>query len=237
MPQFEAVASLSIFPVEVEIGGHVVRVPALPAADWLPVLMTGDAARVLDLVDDFSLYDAMKDGATTEEFVEEITILVESACGRALVTAFTIANFAQDRWDLVGPDLARIGIRFDQVSIAYALDAIYSTITRVLPEKELSSFVMQVDRAEKGDEVGAAPGIPVPQKLLDSEPLPASATPFVQTRPRTRPLWKRPPQVDLNERPKTQPVQRGESGQRDDVVPLASREQVRRLRARRSSGT
>jgi len=119
VPKFDAAASLGLWAIEVTIGEQVARVPPLPASDWLPVLMTGDARNALDLVEgDFDLTSALlHEGATVEDVVEQVTILVEAVAGRALVTALTIAEFARDRWDLIGPDMARIGLRFDQVPL------------------------------------------------------------------------------------------------------------------------
>lgn len=238
MPKFDAAASLGLWAIEVTIGEQVARVPPLPASDWLPVLMTGDARNALDLVEgDFDLTSALlHEGATVEDVVEQVTILVEAVAGRALVTALTIAEFARDRWDLIGPDMARIGLRFDQVPLGYALDAIWSTMLRVVDEKAAARFVAEVDRAESGDEP-AKVGVEPPASLRDSPPLPASAEPYVRERPRTRPLWRRPPPVVLNERPKTLQRPRVGSGQPGGNVPLASREQARRHAEMRASGT
>jgi hypothetical protein len=237
VPKFDADASLSMWAIEVVIGDQVARVPPLPASAWLPVLMTGDAKNSLDLVEgEFDLASALlHGGATVEDVVEQLTVLVEAVAGRALVTALTIAEFARDRWDLVGPDMARIGMRFDQVPLGYALDAIWSTLMRVLDEKALKSFVDQVDRAERGEDERV--GVEPPPSLRDAPPLPASAEQYVQTRPRTRPLWRRPPPVVLTERPKTLQRPRVGSGQPGGNVPLASREQARRHAELRASDT
>lgn len=240
MPKFDATASLAMWASEVQIGSKTARIPPLPASDWLPVLMSGDARNALDLVEGgFDLPRVLLDGeATAEEVVEQLEILVEAACGRALVTAFTIAGFARECWDIVGPDMARIGCRFDQVPIGYALDAIWSTIIRALgerDEKKLRAFLLQVDLAESGEE--SRPGVEPPASLRDSPPLPASAMPYVETRPRTRPRWPRPPRGGQSEPPRPQPPPPVGSGLQGVGVPLASREQVRRRVVSPASGT
>ena len=45
-PSFEPAASLRVWAVEVTVGGRVLRVPPLPAADWLPVVIRSDPMAV-----------------------------------------------------------------------------------------------------------------------------------------------------------------------------------------------
>lgn len=179
-PRFDPAASLRVWAVEVTVAGRLLRVPLLPAADWLPALMTGDPMAVLGLVEDFDVAEALVDGGlTVVEIRDALTEIVESATGRSAVATFALAGVAGERWDVIGADLSRVGVRFDQISIGAALDAIYGSVCRALDEKGLAEFnrILQ-SPSEQSTSVRQPRG---------AKPLPASALPYVQTRPKTVP--------------------------------------------------
>jgi hypothetical protein len=135
-PRFDPVASLRVWAVEVTLSGRLLRVPALSAADWLPVVMTANPMAVVDLLEDFDLAEALvDDGITLEELQRALTEIVESAAGRSSTATFVLAGAAAERWDVVGADLARAGVRFGDISLGAALDAIYGSLIRHMDEK------------------------------------------------------------------------------------------------------
>lgn len=180
-PQFDAAASLRLWAVEATVGGQLLRVPPLPASDWLPVLMAGDVMAVVGLLEDFDLAGALTDELfTVVELRDALVEVVEAVCGRSVVATFAIAGIAGDRWDVIGADLSRVGVRFDEISIGAALDAIYGSVCRALDEKGLAEFnrILQSPSGEVARPVRQPRG---------AKPLPASAEQYVRVRPKTVP--------------------------------------------------
>lgn len=139
-------ASLRIWAVEFELGGRTFEVPALPAADWLPLLLEGDPLAVLDL-GDLGEIDEMILGEeiTSEELGQAMTLVIEQATGRSFHAALVLAQVAKMQWPIIGGDLARRGMRFDQVSIGAALDAIHVTILGLLKPEAAEKFQALLD--------------------------------------------------------------------------------------------
>lgn len=181
MPRFDPEASLRIWAVETTLGEYVLKVPAVPAADWLPVLMSANPVMLLEMVEDFDLTDAILDGGVSAADVHKALLdLIEAAAGRKVRVAFGIAMAASERWDVLGADLARAGVRFDEISLGAALDAIYGSIMRHMPdEKAIASFNRVLDSSDGVDE-SVRRRIP-----KDAKPLPASALQYAKTRPKT----------------------------------------------------
>lgn len=184
-PRFDPAASLRIWAVEVTVGGRLLRVPPLPAADWLPSVMTTDPLSVVDLLEDFDLAGALLEGDLTISALREGLIeIVEAAAGRSAVAAFAIAGAAADRWDVIGADVARAGVRFGEISLGAALDALYGSIARHMDEKGVAEF-NRILESPTLDSAAASPGRRPPR---GAQPLPASAEQYVRERPKTQRL-------------------------------------------------
>lgn len=157
-------ASMRIWAVELNLGGRVFEIPALPAADWLPLLMEGDVTSVLDLIEDPALDRMILSGEIAPaELAASVNMAVEQVSGRPVHQATVLAQVARLQWTVVGGDLARRGLRWDEVPLAAALDAIHVTVLTHL-------------RTTANEEETRA-GLPSPaqrfQDLMNGEPAPA----------------------------------------------------------------
>lgn len=211
MPTFDPVASLRMWAVEVELGSHTLRIPPLPAADWLPAMMRLDVLSLLDLVEDVDMYELLVEDAVTLEAVgEAMEQLLEAAAGRPSWTALALAYIAARHWPVVGGDLARSGVRFTEIPLGAALDAIYGSLIRSMDEKSLKSFNAALERPT-AEGVATSRGYPAPR------PVPASAEPYVRARSRSR--LRMPPDRagDPNARPIRRRVRPAESDPASDV--------------------
>lgn len=199
-PRFDAAASLRIWAVEVTVGGRLLRVPALPAADWLPVVMTANPLAVVELLEDFDLAEALvDDGLTVDELRDALTEIVEAAGGRSSTAVFVIAGAASERWDVVGADLARAGVRFGEIPLGAALDAIYGSLIRHMDEKGVAEF----------NRLLLAPAdLSHPGRM----PSPASGGQSVRERPKTQLLPRPDPQGGQSGQPSGPPASRVGSG-------------------------
>lgn len=182
MPRFDAAASLRVWAVEADLGSRVLRIPPLPAAEWLPVLMSGNLLGLLELADDIDLGELLLDeGVTLAEVNDALELLVESAAGRTPWCALLLASMASEYWHVIGADLARSGLDFEKVSIGTALDAVYGTLCRSMDEKGIGNLNRALDRPPVG--------VVKPETIRPprgAKPLPASAEQYVRVRPRTQ---------------------------------------------------
>lgn len=202
-------ASMRIWAVEFELGGRIFEVPALPAADWFPLLVQGDTMAVINLIRESEpdpeqpeapdLDEMILNGQVTVADLEEAVIeIIEQVSGRSLNATLALVQIAQALWTrVVGGELARCGFRWDEVSLGTALDAIYTVVMGRLKPEAAQRFQAIID-SSPGD-----PGQrrrPNRQKAMAEfeemagpkpQPVKATAGPSGGGRPRTRP---RPPQ-------------------------------------------
>lgn len=183
MPRFDAVASLRIWAVEADLAGQVLRIPPLPAADWLPILMRADVLGLMELIEDAEIEDALIDGTVkVADLTPVLESLLEAAAGRSTWSALMLAYTASENWHVVGADLARRGVRFGEISIGAALDAIYGSLASSMDEKALVRFNSTLDRGAPTTAAATTPQ----QRVPAPRPVPASAEKYVRERPRTR---------------------------------------------------
>lgn len=200
-PRFDPAASLRIWAVEVTVGGRLLRVPPLPAADWLPAVMTTNPMSITELLEEFDLAEVLlEDGVTVETLREALVEVIEAAAGRSAVATFAIAAAAADRWDVIGADVARAGVRFGEISLGAALDALYGSIARHMDEKGLAEFT----RILESPSLDSRPAPARRRPPRGAKPLPANAAQYVRERPKTQLL---PPPDRRSDRtsPPTQP--------------------------------
>jgi len=140
----DPLASMRCWAITVRLGGKEFEIPALPAVDWWPVLVSVNPRRVLDLLkstDDADLDGMLLDGElSSAEIGEAVTDAIEEATGRSLHVSFVLALAADGNWPTIGGHLAQIGFRWDQQSIGAALDAIYAVIIGNLPDDARGKF-------------------------------------------------------------------------------------------------
>lgn len=185
MPRFDPVASLRCWAVEVDFAGGVLRIPPLPASEWLICLTGLNVLSLLDLVEDRDDADWLLSSGVAWELPDlerALGELLVAAAGRSVDATLVLASVAREHWHLVGADLARMGVRFDQVPLGAALDAIYASMCRMLDEKSLPRFNELLERPLGAPDIMLDPRV----RARAAKPLPATAEQYVRVRPRTR---------------------------------------------------
>lgn len=140
-------ASMRCWAIELELGGRTFDVPALPAADWWPVLSSGDLSLILDFVEStskepFSLEDLLLDGELKAgDLGEALSDAIEAAAGRSYHSAFVLSVVAEQHWASINGVLMARGFRWDRQPLGAALDAIYAEVTSRLGKDELAKFL------------------------------------------------------------------------------------------------
>lgn len=217
----DPIASMQCWAITFELGGREFDIPALPAVDWWPVLVSSDPTKVLDLLkSDVSgaaeLDDMLLDGRVTgEDLGTALTDALQEVTGRSMHVAFVLATAADMQWGVIGGHLALKGFRWDVLPIGAALDAIYSTLLAGMNEENTKKFLALLE-----NETLSQPGKKrTPSERVTAEfetmagprpapaPLPgiASAEPSVRQRTRTRIRPRQPHQVGRSAGPTSQP--------------------------------
>ena len=147
----DPLASMRCWAVEIELGGRIFEVPALPAADWWPVLVSADLSQILDFIvstpdDPFNLDDLILEGGLSgEDLAEALLDVIEETAGRSFHSAYVLADVAGMHWPVVNGALAQTGFRWDEQPLGAALDAIYSVVTSRLEKEPLAKFLAFLD--------------------------------------------------------------------------------------------
>jgi hypothetical protein len=132
--------------IELELGGRVYEIPALPAVDWWPVLSAADTSMVLDLVTSSDLDERLLAGEVDgASLVETCRDAVEEAAGRSFHASVILAYTAESQWPVINGRLAQRGFRWDQQPLGAALDAIYSIVAEALEKDPLEKFLALLD--------------------------------------------------------------------------------------------
>lgn len=147
----DPLASMRCWAIEIELGGRIFEIPALPAVDWWPVLVSGDISQILDFIesspeDPGNLDNLLLSGALSgEDLTEALTDAMEEAAGRSFHAAFVIATVAGTQWAAINGALAQRGFRWDHQPLGAALDALYAAIVVRLDKDPLDKFLALLD--------------------------------------------------------------------------------------------
>lgn len=146
----DPVQSLWPLPVELTVAGQEFQIPALPAAEWLTILMVED----LDLSDVFpgmvkgaeGIEDLILAGRLGLDELEEIVLsIVEVASARPWWVTLRLVGVAQASWDLIGAELLLRGVDAARVSLSAWLDMVLLVTLRSMDPKEVQMFTMKLE--------------------------------------------------------------------------------------------
>jgi hypothetical protein len=148
-------ASLRCWELEIDLGGRTFAVPALPASEWLPVLLAGDPLMVLDMVvseeDGQSVDDLILAGQVkADELTEALISAIEQSAGRPFQAAYVLAQVARMHWPVIAGQLAQRGFRWEEEPLGAALDAIYSLATAGMKDEDRVKFLALLDQPMPG---------------------------------------------------------------------------------------
>jgi hypothetical protein len=156
--QVDPAASLRCWALEIDLGGRTYEVPALPAADWLPVLLEGDPLLVLDMfvsiedgetIDDLILAGQVK----ADELTEALIGAVEQTAGRPFMASYVLVQATARHWATISGRLSQRGFRWDREPLGAALDAVYSIITMNMKDEDRVKFEALLDTPMPGRKV------------------------------------------------------------------------------------
>ena len=139
--------SLRPWPVELELAGRVWEFPAVPAADWLSVLMAESPdleQLLLDLCPDGMelLFDA---SVEPDVLYDGLLALVEQVASRRWWIALRLIGVVRTNWNTLGVELMEAGIDAEKLSLSAWLDAALVITLRVMDPKETTLFITRLE--------------------------------------------------------------------------------------------
>lgn len=143
----DPVWSLRPWPVEIEVAGITIEIPALPATDWLSYLMQAEPdldMMATDLVPDLEemVYDEELD---LDQFYETILEVVSCVSARPWWVALRLVAVARGQWDILGPQLIERGADPNVLSLSAWLDVLLVTVLAAMDSNKVTMFTMQLE--------------------------------------------------------------------------------------------
>ena len=137
-----------------EVGGKEYEIPALPATDWLQVLMKEEP----DLED--ILHELVPEGTSLlfdesldlDELWQILLDVIEQASGRHWWIAMRLINVIRGSWNVVGAEMFYRGIDPNTLSLAAWLDAMLLVLIRAMDPKDVTMFNMRLEMVPAGEE-------------------------------------------------------------------------------------
>jgi hypothetical protein len=151
--------SLRLWPLDVHIGNVAGTIPALPAADWLVVLMATDLGiwdivpgMCPDLEDD--LDEALIQGDVNVSDIRDIALeVIATVSSRPWWFTLRLIAVVTASWETIGGDLVLHGVDATKVSLGAWLDAALLLCLRAMDPKDVTMFMSQLEAAPAGEEV------------------------------------------------------------------------------------
>lgn len=158
----DPISSLRPWPVTVTLGGRDWDIPAMPAADWLVILMTDE----LDPDDVFPGLLSSEDAADVEDFLSSGVITLEqmydivrdivaTATARQWWVGLRLILLARDSWNNIGAQLILKQVDASKVSLSAWLDTVLLTLLNSMDPKDVAMFTMQLEAPPEGEELPA----------------------------------------------------------------------------------
>lgn len=148
--------SLKQWPVLVQMGGEEYTIPALPAADWLPVLMTDDFdpeavfPGLLIESDQALVEDHLHHGILALEDVHHVSLeIVSTVAGRPWWVALRLIHAAVRSWDALGGDLVRKADA-SVLSLSAWLDVLFLLVVRGIDDANRTMFLLKLEMTPAG---------------------------------------------------------------------------------------
>lgn len=148
--------SLKQWSVVVDVGDEEYTIPAMPAADWLRVLMVDDISiddvfpGMLEPVDRAQVEEALHAGILTLADIQEVSLeIVSKVSGRPWWVAMRLIQCARISWDALGGEMVR-KVDGSTLSLGAWLDGLFLVILRAMEESKRNMFLMKLEMPPPG---------------------------------------------------------------------------------------
>jgi hypothetical protein len=152
--RFDARAALSVWPVDVVLGGSVFRIGPRPAIYWILHVLDDDLfGMVADGVSSDD-YDRIEDGIlygdfTMEDCARSAKEAISVVSGTYWWSAIRLVATANQRADVYG-ELCLARVDPGQISLAAYVSAVYTVLVRNADDKQRRKLNMEIESAPSG---------------------------------------------------------------------------------------
>lgn len=149
----DPVWSLDPWPVTIQLGRRELEIPALPARDWLAVLMVADFVpeAVLPglLADpaegDEEIGDALLAGEVDPEELDQAVLdVITAVSGRPWWVAMRLIGTARGAWQTIGAEMI-MKVDAARISLSAWLDVALLLMMRNIDEQQATMFALQLE--------------------------------------------------------------------------------------------
>lgn len=139
--------SLKPWPVELYLAGQIWDFPALPAVDWLAILMEEqpDLDRILVDLCPRGLELLFLDTLEPDVMYRGLLDLIETVSARRWWIALRLIGVVRQNWHVLGPEMITSGVDPEVLSLAAWLDCMTVLVIRAMEPKEVSLFVSRLE--------------------------------------------------------------------------------------------
>lgn len=150
----DPISSLRPWPVLITVAGEDILIPALPAADWLAILMRDDFS-----TDDMfwalgvatALDEALYSGALSfEDYAAMALDVISTAAGRPWYMAIRLIASVMQSWDVIGSELTLRGINAAVISLSAWLDVVLIVMLKFMKKEDVALFSMKLTAPPPG---------------------------------------------------------------------------------------
>lgn len=144
--------SLQPWSAVITVGGEEFTIPAVPAVEWLSVLMA-DQFDAMDLLDEFlagdevdRVNDLLISGeVTVVELHETILDLIATVSARKWWVTLRLISVVRSDWAILGGELLLKGVDATTLSLAAWLDVLTLIAIRLMQPDKVSMFTAQLE--------------------------------------------------------------------------------------------
>lgn len=154
----DPIQSLRPWPVVVNCLNRDLVIPAMPAADWLSVLLAEDLQ--LDdvfpgLLDDEDIdwveEELLQDHLGAGEFQDIVLDVIETVSARKWWVTLRLMDVARRSWDVLSPEIMR-SVDADRASLSAWMDVLLIAILRNMDPKDVTMFTLRLEQPPGRDE-------------------------------------------------------------------------------------
>lgn len=155
----DPVQSLQPWPVVIAFHGEELTIPALPAVDWLTVLMSGEFSLddvfpgLLDEDDADWVDEQLALGRVgMDEFRATVLDVIETISARKWWVTLRLVDVARHSWDVIGAELTVRGVDATRVSLSAWLDVVLITVLKNMDAKDTTMFNLRLEAPPEDEE-------------------------------------------------------------------------------------
>jgi hypothetical protein len=154
----DPIQSLQPWPVIVTCLHKELEIPALPATDWLTVLMT-DPVQLDDIFPGLLgeewvdwVEDQLLSGALdADDYQDTVLSIIETVSARKWWITLRLVDLAKSSWDVIGPEMMLRGVDASRISLSAWLDVVLITTLKNMEPKDTQMFTSRLEAAPPGE--------------------------------------------------------------------------------------